>query len=310
MTGRRHACNRADRTADSDRILGAARPWPAALLVATVTAATAMQVSVIGRTYQVPDEVSSPQSAGSRSQPEAAAIQEVTIRGRRGWNLAAPLRKLQADASGLFTLDAEEVDRVELLVSNGSSGGAGTLAGYLWDGTRFGPLPIGASLDAARGVFTWQPGVGFVGAYHFVFLQGIEPAAIRRDVRIVLHPKRSGRVGPQVTIDAPKRGQELVQPFTLTGWAVDLDDSGGPGIELVQVWAHPLTGEPRILLGTATYGGARPDVAELHGKTYRDCGLWLEVNGLAPGVYDLAVVARSTAAGGFVPAVMVRVTVR
>lgn len=310
MTGRRRACNRADRSADCDRILGAARPWPAALFVATVTAATAMQMSVIARSNQAPHEASAPQSTGSPSRPTADETLAVPIRGRRGWNLAAPLRKLQPDASGLVTMDAEEVDRVELFVSSGSSEGAGTFAGYLWDGTRFGPLPIGASLDAARGVFTWQPGVGFVGAYHFVFLQGIEPAAIRRDVRIVLHPKRSGRVGPQVTIDAPRRGQELVQPFTLTGWAVDLDDPGGPGIELVQVWAHPLTGEPRILLGTATYGSARPDVAELHGKTYRDSGLWLEVNGLAPGGYDLAVVARSTAAGGFVPAVMIRVTVR
>ena len=309
MTARRRACNRSDRSADRDRILGAARPWGAALLVATVTA-TAMQMSVIGRSNQVPDEASAPQSADSRSQPAADAAQALTIRGRRGWNLAAPLRKLQPDASGLVTINAEEVDRVELLVSSGSSGDAGRFDGYLWDGTRFGPLPIGASLDAARGVFTWQPGVGFVGAYHFVFMQGVEPAAMRRDVRIVLHPKRSGRVGPQITVDAPRRGQELVQPFTLTGWAVDLDDPGGPGIELVQVWAHPLTGEPRILLGTATYGGARPDVAELHGKTYRDSGLRLDVNGLAPGVYDLAVVARSTAAGGFVPAVMVRVTVR
>jgi hypothetical protein len=275
--------------------------------MATVAAAVAIQVAAAGWSHRAPDEDSAAtRAAGGVWQSAADTARTRAIRGRRGWNLAAPLRTFHADASGLINVEAEEVDRLELHVSSGSPG---TVAGYLWDGTQFGPLPIGASLDAVRGVFIWQPGVGFVGSYHFVFLLGSGPTAMRQDVRVVLHPKRSGRVGPQVAIDAPRPGQQLLQPFTLTGWAVDLDDPGSSGIELVQVWAHPL-GQPRILLGTAAYGHARPDVAEIHGKAYRDSGLSLEVNGLAPGVYDLAVVAKSTPAGGFVPAVMVRVQIQ
>lgn len=38
-------------------------------------------------------------------------------------------------------------------------------------GDRFAPLPVGSHLDAAAGVFTWQPGPGFQGSYDLVFLQ-------------------------------------------------------------------------------------------------------------------------------------------
>ena len=49
------------------------------------------------------------------------------------------------------------------------------------------------------GVFTWAPGVGFVGAYDFVFVRWAGGHAVaRHDVRIILAPKGSGAVGPQV----------------------------------------------------------------------------------------------------------------
>jgi len=43
------------------------------------------------------------------------------------------------------------------------------------------PLPIGARIDPATGVFTWAPAAGFVGRYDFV-LGG-------HRVRIFLRPK-------------------------------------------------------------------------------------------------------------------------
>jgi hypothetical protein len=60
----------------------------------------------------------------------------------------------------------------------------------------------------------------------------------------------------------------------------------------VHVWAYPLnTGDP-IFLGVAAY-------------RYGIAG-----SGLEPGTYDLAVFVWSTVRGGFVPANVVRVTVR
>jgi hypothetical protein len=76
------------------------------------------------------------------------------------------------------------------------------------------------------------------------------------------------------------------------------------------VWAYPLAGGDPIFVGAASYGGARADVAALHGDRFKPSGYSLTVRGLPPGNYDLAVFAWSTAAGGFAPAKTVRVTVR
>ena len=112
---------------------------------------------------------------------------------------------------------------------------------------------------SATGEFSWQPGVGFVGPYDFVFVRSIDARpASRQDVRIVLNPKSSGRVGPQVTIDTPTPYRNVGQPFVLAGWAVDLDDETGTGVDTVHVWAYPLAGGDPVFLGPATYGGVVP----------------------------------------------------
>jgi hypothetical protein len=42
--------------------------------------------------------------------------------------------------------------------------------GFQVIGNRFTTLPIGSNLDRETGVFTWQPGAGFIGEYRLVFL--------------------------------------------------------------------------------------------------------------------------------------------
>ena len=149
-----------------------------------------------------------------------------------------------------------------------------TLAIYAWVKVCV-PLPIGSRLDAQSGAFSWSPGVGFVGTYDLVFVRSAGGRAIaRREVRFILHAKGSGHIGAQVVIDAPRAQQELAQPFALGGWAADLDAASGPGIDTLHVWAYPLTGGAPVFLGMATYGGARPDVAAIHGESVPRLGLW------------------------------------
>ena len=69
-------------------------------------------------------------------------------------------------------------------------------------------------------------------------------------------------------------------------------------------------GATPIFLGAAAYGGARPDVAAVFGDRFKNTGYGIIVDSLAPGTYDLAVFAWSTVQQGFVPAKIVRVTVR
>jgi hypothetical protein len=110
-------------------------------------------------------------------------------------------------------------------------------------------------------------------------------------------------------IDTPRSQQDLAQPFVLAGWAADLDAPSDAGIDVLHVWAYPLAGGPPVFLG-ATARAARPDVAAIHGEQFRDSGFSIAVQGLTPGHYDLAAFPWSTARGDFLPAQVVRITVR
>ena len=111
-------------------------------------------------------------------------------------------------------------------------------------------------------------------------------------------------------LDAPRAEQEVHQPFVLAGWAADLDAVVGTGIDTLHVWAYPATGGAPVFLGTPALGGARPDVAAIHGDQFTESGFGLTPQGLIPGTYDLAVFPWSNVSGAFAPPKMVHVTVR
>src|SRR5260370_41117167 len=119
---------------------------------------------------------------------------------------------------------------------------------------------------------------------------------------MVVELKGMNRVGPQVLIDAPAPGPANAASLFVGGWAADLDSAVESGVDAVHVWAYPINAaEPYdapILLGAATYGGARPDVAAIYGERFGHTGYGIRVDGLAPGTYDLAVFAYSTVKGG------------
>ena len=231
--------------------------------------------------------------------------------GRRGFDLNAPYRDYLPDASGRVTVQAEELDRIELLMT-------GYTEGYLRYSGEVRPLPFGSHLDPATGTFTWMPGVGFVGPYDLVFVRWNGGRAVaRQEVRIVLNPKGSNRVGPQTIIDVPAASSNGVatvgSSFFLSGWAADLDSTWDRGVDTVHVWAYPVneTGqrEQPFFLGVAAEG-PRPDVAAIYGDRFVDSGYGLVVQGLSSGIYDVAVFAHSTVRGDFAPAAVVRVRVR
>jgi hypothetical protein len=235
----------------------------------------------------------------------AVPLENTALLGRRGWDLAAPFQAFAAGESGRVVIRSAEINRVELRL------GSGWDEGHLRTSEGLASLPIGSHLDTSTGVFTWAPGVGFVGAYDLVFVRHLAGQAVaRREVRVLLQPKASGLIGPQIVIDTPTSQQDVGQPFVLAGWAADLTASSGTGIAAVHAWAYPLAGGPPVFLGATAYGGRRPDVAAVHGDQFEASGFGLPVQGLVPGHYDVAAFAWSIERADFVPARTVRVTVR
>jgi hypothetical protein len=252
-------------------------------------------------------------TAALEAAPSAAALaaapnDTTAIVGRRGWDTSAPWRAYTVGASGRAVIRGEEIDRFELWLGGSADE---RYTGYLRSGDGLAKLPVGSQLDPNAGVFTWSPGLGYVGTYDLVFVRWAGDRAVaQRHVRVILRPKSGGYVGTQVEIDVPRSDSEVGQPFVLAGWAADLDAAAGTGIDTLHVWAIPAGGGAPIFLGTPDYGGIRPDVAAVHGDRFRETGFALVAAGLAPGTYDLAVFAWSNVSAGFAPPKTVRVTIR
>ncbi len=197
-----------------------------------------------------------------------------------GWDLEAPWQWYGVGGAGRAVIRGEEVDRFELAL--GEHAGA-RYTGHLRVGEALAPLPVGSQLDARTGAFTWAPGVGFIGRYDLVFVRWEDTRAMaRHEVRVILAPKGSGHVGVQVVIDTPRSQEDVEQPFMLAGWAADLDAAMGTGIDTLHVWAYPSTGGAPVFVGTPTLGGARPDVAAVHGDQFRHVRLWDSAPGADP----------------------------
>jgi Tol biopolymer transport system component len=243
-------------------------------------------------------------SAGAPIDVDDAPRDVTPLVGRRGWDLEASYGSFAANANGISVIRSEEVNRVELQL------GDGEYTGYLRTSAGLAPLPIGSRLDRATNTFTWAPGVGFVGRYDFVFVRSADGRVVsRREVRIILHPKGRGAVGPQVVIDTPRANAVVREPFMIGGWAVDLDAAEGTGVTTLHAWAFPAAGGAPIFLGATAYGGARPDVAAVHGDRFKQSGFGLIVQSLPVGDYDLALFAWSSESLGFVAPARVRVHV-
>ncbi len=224
-----------------------------------------------------------------------------TIALRTGYDEAGAWTTLTPGPTGVFVVGGTELERLEIEL------GPDVTAGAELVGTRREPLPIGSTL--ANGVFSWQPGVGFIGSYLLAFDRagGAPPltAAVTLAPKFV---KRTAQI--QLAIDTPQAGGVVPLPFLVAGWALDRSAMQGPGVDAVHVWAYPVTGGAPFFLGVATLGGTRPDVGAAFGAQFIEAGYGLEVDALPPGTYDLAVFPHSAVTGAFEAARTVRVVIK
>ena len=107
------------------------------------------------------------------------------IKVRKGSRRYAEPETAQVDSFGSINIEIREVERV--VVEFGKSA---DLKGYLAVGGELRALPIGSTLNAKTGTFSWQPGPGFIGEYTLVFLAQDDIGLMRKiRVNIKILPK-------------------------------------------------------------------------------------------------------------------------
>jgi N-acetylneuraminic acid mutarotase len=101
---------------------------------------------------------------------------------------------------------------------------------------------------------------------------------------------------PAMSLDTPGNNTQRVQPFVLSGWAIDRGAvASGPGVDAVAVYAYPSDGSASVFLGWATYGSARSDIGQAFGSHFTNSGYSLTIDGLTPGMtYTLVAYAHSS----------------
>jgi hypothetical protein len=108
---------------------------------------------------------------------------------------------------------------------------------------------------------------------------------------------------PILSLDSPAQGA-VVPSGTgvfVGGWAIDRGAASGTGIDAVHVWIYPNGGAGTpFFAGVATYGVGRSDVGAIFGSRFTPSGYQLDVSGLTPGTYLVAVFAHSTVTSSFV----------
>jgi hypothetical protein len=114
----------------------------------------------------------------------------------------------------------------------------------------------------------------------------------------------------RIAIDMPIENATASGTVWLSGWAIDRRSTSGIGIDGIHVYAYPASGAAPFLVAATVPSGARPDVASAYGSRFLNSGYIMPINGLAPGTYDLAVLAHSSVTNSFDNVVFRRVTVQ
>jgi hypothetical protein len=111
---------------------------------------------------------------------------------KRGFMPETSRQTINPDENGRFLLDIRELGRLEIHLS-ASSPFVGSYVGYLAVGNQLRSLPPGSTFDNRKGIFYWQPGVGFLGNYQFVFIRYHQSGNIEKKIVTVRIRQRYGK---------------------------------------------------------------------------------------------------------------------
>jgi hypothetical protein len=132
------------------------------------------------------------QSAGRTAQSAECRTSPAGIRVKKGYSEEAEPREIYPDEHDMITIEIKELERLEIHIPEGTRGLAplSRYTGYHVVGPQLRPLPIGSYLDTEKGIFYWQPGVGYLGEYRFVFIKRGDAGGMNKMfIRVKIIPK-------------------------------------------------------------------------------------------------------------------------
>ena len=100
---------------------------------------------------------------------------------------------------------------------------------------------------------------------------------------------------PVMSLDAPNSNSTVGRNVSIAGWAIDQGASSGTGVDGVVVWAYGSNGAAQ-LLGSTTYGVARPDIGGALGSQFTNSGFRMTATITPPDTYSIVAFAHSTVA--------------
>jgi hypothetical protein len=94
---------------------------------------------------------------------------------------------------GVITVEIKELERVEIHLQGKHIWQPvptrANYRGYMKVNDRLRPLPVGSTLDSRRGIFFWQPGVGFLGEYPLVFMEKHSGQWVKKNIIVRIVPR-------------------------------------------------------------------------------------------------------------------------
>jgi len=113
------------------------------------------------------------------------------IKAAKGFNKNNEPQIISLDDQGMNRTEMEELDRIEIVLSDRTNAKGYSYSGYMVVGQRLYSLPVGSTLDRGKGVFKWNPGAGFLGRYKLVFVEaGPNGEMNKKDVMVEILPKK------------------------------------------------------------------------------------------------------------------------
>ena len=208
---------------------------------------------------------------------------------QRGFHIDdVKLAAMDEPANGAFTIRFAGAD---------ADGHPATVALY-YDTDRNpsnGLTAITANVPLSSGQYVWNTQGVATGVY---YIYAVASDGLNARGAYSTGPIHVSTPSLLTTIDTPRNGATVAQPFQIGGWALDHGAPAGTGVDSVQVYAfpNPGSGQAGILLGS-TYGLARADVGAAFGGQFTNTGYNAVANSLPAGTYLIGVYAHSTVSG-------------